>query len=251
MSPDFHTSIDLHVLPDAAELAATVGAEIAVFLRERSTECRKDFPVEVAISGGFTTTALLPALLAYVEDIDWSCVRFWWVDERFVPAGHPDRNDEAAIASVLSHLPGVQWVSMPCDEGQGLERARQACEEQWHALMGNRSLDLSVLGMGPDGHVASLFPGDAWLTLGDSSPAVIAIDDSPKPPPQRLSLSMPVIQASDRIILATGGEAKAEAIAAILGGTQRDGYPASALFDPRCTSRVTVYVDVAAASLLE
>lgn len=256
--------VAVQVLDDSRQLALAVARHVATLIRNEQASRKANstlsgvsdtdadatrlagehpLPVEVAISGGFTTTALLPALLELDDEIDWSGVRFWWVDERFVPAGHFDRNDEEAIASVLSKLPGVSWEPMPCDEGQGLEKARQDFLATWNRVMGPRCLDIALLGMGPDGHIASLFPGDEWVVLGSDSPAIISVDDSPKPPAQRLSLSMPVICASKHIILATGGESKAEAIAGILGSESASVYPAAALLADGVHERSAVFLD--------
>lgn len=263
--------VNVQVLDDSRSLALAVARRVAALIRDEQAlrrpcnaysptsveEGHGDpagnevcLPVEVAISGGFTTSALLPALLECAEGIDWSGVRFWWVDERFVPSGHSDRNDEEAVASVLSRLPGVRWVPMPCDERQGLEQARQDFLAEWNQVMGARCLDIALLGMGPDGHIASLFPGDEWVALGSDSPAVISVDDSPKPPAQRLSLSMPVICASKHIILATGGAAKAQAVAGILSGESASTYPAAALLASTLAESTSIYLDAAAASEL-
>lgn len=241
---------ELHVYPNAEELAHAVASDLAAYLGRAAAGRMADDPVEVGISGGFTTTALLPALLAYTDDVDWSRVRFWWVDERFVPEGHDDRNDELAVSSVLQHLPGARWVSMPHDLGQGLDQAGRDFADQWEDLMGSRSLDVALLGMGPDGHIASLFPADPWFADGQDSPDVIVIDDSPKPPPQRISLSMPVLQDAEWIILATGGESKAQAIAGVLSGASPELYPAAALLAPTCAERTSVYLDIHAAPKL-
>lgn len=241
---------ELRVYSSADALARAVASDIGAYLGRAAAGRMADDPVEVGISGGFTTTVLLPALLSYAADVDWSRVRFWWVDERFVPAGHEDRNDELAISNVLRQLPGVRWVSMPHDLGQGLDQAGRDFADQWEELMGSRSLDVALLGMGPDGHIASLFPGDAWFEASEASPDVIVIDDSPKPPPQRISLSMPVLQDAEWIILATSGESKAQAIAGVLGGASPELYPAAALLAPTCAERTSVYLDTDAASTL-
>lgn len=241
-------STDLRVSADAPALAADVAALLVEIIRGALSDSQRTRPVEVAISGGFTTTAILPALLPYAQSLDWSLVRWWWVDERFVPAGDCDRNDADAIERVLQHLPGTQWVSMPCDDGQGLDAARKECADEWDALMGENAVDVALVGMGPDGHIASLFPGGEWGSLGDHSPTVLAIEDSPKPPAQRLTLSMPVICAAHRIILATGGDSKREAMTRILAGASPARWPASALLAPGVRSRVTVCVDEAAVS---
>lgn len=242
-------STDLRVSADASALAADVAALFVEDIRHALSDPQRTRPVEVAISGGFTTTAILPALLPYAQALDWALVRWWWVDERFVSAGSPDRNDADAIDRVLQHLPGTRWVPMPCDEGQGLNAARQQCAEKWAAVMGEHAVDVALVGMGSDGHIASLFPGGEWVSLGEDSPAVLAVEDSPKPPAQRLTLSMPVICAAERIILATGGESKREAMTRILQGASLAQWPAAALLSASIAPRTTVCIDEAAAPL--
>ena len=119
-----------------------------------------------------------------------------------------------------------------------LLRARVAAGDE-----GVPSLDLVVLGIGPEGHIASLFPESP--ALADSGALCLGIEDSPKPPPQRITLSLPVLRAARRALLLASGEGKASALAAALGEAS-PAAPASLL--PR--ARLTVLADEAAASLL-
>lgn len=197
----------MFISPDATALARHLAQDLAHHIQVQAERRSDETPVEIAIAGGFVATHVLPALGEEGQGVDWSKVRFWWCDERFVPAGHPDRNDEEARRHLLDHLDGVRFIPMPSDEGQGLPTACVEFTEQWKTLMATRSLDVVVLGMGPDGHIASLFPG---MYSPEESQAIVSVEDSPKPPPQRLSLSMPVILAAQRIYLAAAGEAKSE-----------------------------------------
>lgn len=240
----------VHISPDSVQMVNAVAEHLVSFLREATAGRSKGDPVEVGISGGFTTSDILPALLPYMLDVDWSRVRFWWVDERFVPKGDKDRNNSAAISAVLQYFHGVRWVSMPADEGQGLEFAGEAFLSDWTKLMSGSPLDVVLLGMGPDAHVASLFPGDEWTRLGTESPDVLVVADSPKPPAQRITLSMSVLHSARKIIVATAGAAKASAVKAVLGGADYVQFPASALITSESADRVHVYVDSEAASLL-
>lgn len=233
----------VHVCADAQSLAREVSGFVVAEIKRRLLELNGAGMVEVAVAGGFISTAILPGLLKYSQVLDWSRVRFWWVDERFVSAGDSDRNDEAVITSVLRYLPGVSWVSFPTDEGQGLESALECFTDLWTAEMGARSLDLALLGMGPDGHIASLFPKDEWVTLGLDSPAVLAVDDSPKPPRMRLSLSMPVICSAKQIVLATGGSSKREALAEVCGGGDPALWPAATLLADEVVARTEIFID--------
>ncbi len=186
-------------------------------------------PVEVAIAGGFVSTTVLPAILLVARALDWSRIRIHWVDERFVACGDADRNDREAMAALFDSTPGVVLAPMPADRGQGLEVARAEYAAWWAEEMAGRRLDLVIAGMGPDGHIASLFPGHDWAHLGTDSPDVLAVEDSPKPPPQRLSLSMPVILGARHLWLAAAGSAKAPVLARAIAGAPPRDLPVAAL----------------------
>lgn len=235
----------MFISPDPTHLARILAQDLAHHIQVQAERRSEKTPVEIAIAGGFVATTVLPALAEFAADIDWRKVRFWWCDERFVPEGDADRNDEEARRHLLDQLEGVRTVPMPTDIGQGLAQALESFTEEWKTLMATRSLDVVVLGMGPDGHIASLFPG-MYEPL-ESRP-IIAVEDSPKPPAQRLSLSMPVIVAAQRIYLAAAGLAKAE----VLGETFTEGVdirqlPVAAL---RQREDTRWYLDEAAAAHL-
>ena len=136
----------------------------------------------------------------------------FWVDERFVAAEDPDRNDAEAMRALFNECEGVRLHPMPSDEGQSLEDAVARATSQWRDITGGAAFDLVILGMGPDGHIASLFPG---RPLHEDRP-LYALDDSPKPPARRITFSLPVLRASKRIHLIAAGAAKAEALARVL-----------------------------------
>ena len=170
----------------------------------------------------------------------------WLVDERFVPAADERRNDEAAWDGFLSRAPGVEFVRMPTSDrsspGAGcLKAAADAFAATWATLMGERSFDIALIGMGPDGHVCSLFPGryDAHERR-----RIIAVDDSPKPPAKRISVSMPVMTQCREVWLTTSGASKADALARAFGGASPHEVPVAALL----SAKTRVYVDAAAAS---
>lgn len=235
----------MFISPDTTHLARLLAQDLAHHIQMQAERRSEKTPLEIAIAGGFVATTVLPALAEAGEDIDWTKVRFWWCDERFVPAGDPDRNDEEARRCLLDQLEGVRIVPMPTDDSQGLAQAQEDFTEQWKTLMATRSLDVAVLGMGPDGHIASLFPG--MYEPFESQP-IIAVKDSPKPPPQRLSLSMPVILATQRIYLAAAGEAKAAVLGdAFAADVDVRQLPVAAL---RQREDVRWYLDEAAAALL-
>lgn len=168
--------------------------------------------VSIAIAGGFVSHKLLPRFRDFAEGIDWNRIDVFWVDERFVAAEDPDRNDAEAMRALFNECEGVRLHPMPSDEGQSLEDAVARATSQWRDITGGAAFDLVILGMGPDGHIASLFPG---RPLHEDRP-LYALDDSPKPPARRITFSLPVLRASKQIHLIAAGAAKAEALARVL-----------------------------------
>jgi len=175
-----------------------------------------------------------------------SRVRVWLVDERFVPAGHADRNDDQAWEGFFHAASGVELVRMPPSDtsapgGGCLDAATSAFEATWTELMGTGSFDVALIGMGPDGHICSLFPGR--VDLEEHSP-ILAIRNSPKPPPERITVSMPVMRACPEVWLTTAGEGKAEAVGRAFAGASPLDLPVAGILGPS----TRVYLDQAAAS---
>ena len=236
----------LEVLPTVERLNEAVGRAFLARLRTLVDEAGAGSRVNLAISGGAITTSLLPSLLPFVGDVDWSRVRVWLVDERYVPAGHAERNDDQAWEGFFHAAAGVEFVRMPTSDatapGEGsLDEATAAFEQTWERLMGRASFDIALIGMGPDGHICSLFPGR--VNLEESSP-ILAIRNSPKPPPQRITVSMPVMQACPEVWLTTAGSAKADALGRAFAGASPLDLPVAGIL----SSSTRVYVDEHAAA---
>lgn len=236
----------LEVLPGAKALNEAVGRAFLARLRALIDEVEVGSRVDLAISGGAVATSLLPSLLPRVGDVDWSRVRVWLVDERFVPAGHADRNDDQAWEGFFHAASGVELVRMPTSDesapGAGsLDAATSAFEATWTELMGSGSFDIALIGMGPDGHICSLFPGR--VDLEEPSP-ILAIRNSPKPPPERITVSMPVMRACGEVWLTTAGSAKADALGRAFAGASPLDIPVAGVLTP--TTRV--YLDEPAAA---
>ena len=236
----------LEVFPTIDELNAAVGRAFFARLRALINEADTDVRVNVAISGGAITASLLPSLAPHVDEVDWSRVRVWLVDERYVPAGDPDRNDDQAWDGFLHAASGVEFIRMPTSDesapGAGsLDDATRAFANTWLALMGRGSFDIALIGMGPDGHICSLFPGR--IDMDEASP-ILAIRNSPKPPPERITVSMPVMRACGEVWLTTAGAAKADALGRAFAGASPLDLPVAGILSP--TTRV--YLDEAAAA---
>ena len=236
----------LEVLPTVEELNEAVGRAFLARLRTLVDEADAGSRVNLAISGGAITTSLLPSLLPVVGEVDWSRVRVWLVDERYVPADDEDRNDDQAWEGFFRAASGVEFVRMPTSDvsapGVGsLDEATAAFTDTWRKLMGERSFDIALIGMGPDGHICSLFPGR--IDMDEASP-ILAIRNSPKPPPQRITVSMPVMRACGEVWLTTAGAAKADALGRAFAGASPLDLPVAGILSPM----TRVYLDEAAAT---
>jgi 6-phosphogluconolactonase len=148
--------------------------------------------------------------------VNWSRVDFWWGDERFLPSGDPERNETQARETFLDHLPvdpaRVHPMAAADAVGTPEEAAALYREELAKAAGGERTpaFDLLLLGIGEDGHVASLFPGNPALDVTDVS--AVGVQGSPKPPPERVSLTMTAINTATAAWIIASGAGKAEAV---------------------------------------
>lgn len=182
----------------------------------------------VVLTGGGVGTAVLAALAATGarDAIDWRALDVWWGDERFLPTGDPERNETGARDALLSHvgLDPARVHPMPASDGPDdgdpeLAAERYAAELRAAARPEDHgpvpSFDVLMLGVGPDAHVASLFP--EMPALYDERP-VVAVRGAPKPPPTRLSLTLPAIRAAHEVWVLAAGSSKAKAVRLGLSG---------------------------------
>lgn len=171
-----------------------------------------------ALSGGATALIFLPALRA--ANVNWSKITLFWVDERAVPADDPESNYGIAERMLLSPLgaKAPRALRMPADMPD-LGKAAMRYDDLLAAELSERPLDLALLGIGEDGHIASLFPGHAALTQNDLR--AVAVEDAPKPPKRRLSLTMRYLLQTRRIWIIAVGPRKLPVLQAALSKTQR------------------------------
>lgn len=206
-------------------------------------------PHHVVLTGGGVGTRVLAVLASRSSSVDWTRVHVWWGDERFLGSGDPDRNETGARAALLDlvPIPEDQVHAMPADTGQGAPAAAAdyADELARHSDDGFvPDFDVLLLGMGPEGHVASLFPGMPALHASGST---VPIENSPKPPPTRVSLTLAAIRAAREVWVVAAGEAKAEAAAAAIDDrTPAEDVPAAGA---RGRESTIFWLDRAAASL--
>lgn len=232
-----------------AELARRVADRFLVRVRARTSPGRI---AHICLTGGSMGGAVLREIRENpaAADIDWSLVHFWWGDERFVARDDAERNARQSREALLDHLPvpeGNIHEIAATDSGLSLDEAAGAYAAEL-ARFGSQtrpwpSFAVCFLGVGPDGHIASLFPDRPEVTVTDA--AALPVRDSPKPPPERVTLTRPVLNASKRIWLVLTGADKASALGLALAGASYTNVPAAGA---KGRKRTIFFVDEAAAS---
>jgi 6-phosphogluconolactonase len=203
--------VRVEVHESAADLATAVaGAFVRLVTVHQATG---EIP-QVALTGGTIADKIHRELarLGPGSDVDWSRIDFFWGDERFVAPDSDDRNAKQAREAFLDAV-GVDPArvhEIPSTAEAGSVDAAATAYAETVRSIGSGSFDLLMLGVGPDGHVASLFPGSAQLTVDDA--IAVGITDSPKPPPERVSLTFPALNRSDAVWFVVSGADKAEAV---------------------------------------
>lgn len=235
----------IEVHPDAAVLATAVAGEL--LNRIADAQAAGNVP-DIGLTGGSIADAIHRevARLAPASGVDWGAVQFWFGDERFVPADSPDRNAVQARAAFLDEVRAMRVHEVPAsDESESAEAAATSYAATVRAE-GNGDFDVLMLGIGPDGHVASLFPGHPGLGTVDA--IATAVHDSPKPPPDRVSLTFEALNRAQAVWFLASGEAKADAVRRALA---EDGSVAETPARGVTGHAETVwFLDKAAASLL-
>lgn len=218
------------VLPDLRSLV-TAAADRFVSSAVRAIDEHGMF--RVALSGGSTPKLVYPLLLEPVrrDAVDWSHVEFFWGDERSVPPDHPESNFGVAYQMLIAHLPDVEARHihrMPA-EAADLDTAALSYESELRLAFGVRGsrpppFDLIWLGMGPDGHTASLFPGSEALAERDRW---VVGNWAPSQATWRMTMTFPVLNAGREIIFVIAGADKVEAMSRVRAGAS--GLPAAAV----------------------
>lgn len=208
---------ELRTHDDAEALAADVAERLLIVLRDAQASGRTP---HVALTGGTIARTIheTVARLAPSSEVDFADVVFWWGDERFVAADDEERNVVQARADMLDHLEGldpdnIHPVAAPGEVPDVVSAASSYAEEL--SAHGAELFDVLMLGVGPDGHVASLFPGSPQLEATGAT--TVAVTDSPKPPPERVSLTFEALNRSREVWFLVSGAGKADAVAAALG----------------------------------
>ena len=260
-------SDETRMFADRQALCRQAAAELLEVL---AAAVRDRGEASAVLTGGGTGTGILAAVADLLDAgggggdgpagglpvPDWSRVHLWWGDERFLPAGDPERNEVQARAALLDllvdchGLPAENIHPMPAAGSSDVEEAAMAYAAELASRARGQRLpvfDMVMLGVGPDAHVASLFPGlPGPLAEGVT---VVPVTDSPKPPARRLSLTVEALNTAERLWFVVAGADKAEAVAAVRhardhGTTDAARWPASVVSGRAVT---TWWLDEAAA----
>jgi 6-phosphogluconolactonase len=206
-------------------LAATTAARLVTRLVDLQSAGR--IPA-IALTGGGAGTSTLEHLAGSpaVDAIDWRRVEFFWGDERFVPAEDAQRNEKQARDALLDRIDvdPARVHAMAASDGEFGDDVDAAAEAYAALLEGRDGFDVVMLGLGGEGHVASVFP-ESPAVYDDR--AVVAVRNCPKPPPTRISLTLPTIRTATEVWIITEGAAKAGAVALALGGAGEVAVPAA------------------------
>ena len=236
-----------HADPDA--VADAVTAHVLMLLGDAQAARGE---ASLVLTGG-TIARKVHARMAKHPDrdqVDWTRVTFWWGDERYVPSDDEERNAGQAWEDLLQHLPldpeRVHAMAASDDEQTDADAAAWDYAQLLEAAVRDRSpwFDVLMLGIGPDGHCASLFPDHGEV---ESEASALAVHDSPKPPPTRISLGMTTLRRAGHVVFVATGEEKAEAVARAVRGDELTRTPAAG---PRGQVSTEWYVDEGAASAL-
>jgi len=243
------SEVEVLYFEDAAAVAEAAAASCLLRLAQLLAEKPE---VHLMVTGGTVGIATLAAMATSPlrSSVDFRHVHFWWGDERFVAKESKDRNELQARVALLSKIAVDEKKvhAFPAAEnGLALEEAAEIFKKELSKFASSDRayphFDLVFLGMGPDGHVASLFPGGELPKIGET---IVAEHDSPKPPSQRLSFSYEVLNSADSVWFTVAGLEKAAAVA-IAFGESFDALPAGRV---KGTLETVWFLDAAAAGEL-
>lgn len=223
------------VHPDADALAKATAARLLLRLLDAQS---LHSPVHVVLTGGGMGGRVLAEVASSPlrDAVDWTGVHVWWGDERFLPPGDPERNETQARRALLDHVPVDPARVRPmraAAAGVTAEEAAAAYAAELRRAVRPAdpgpapAFDVLLLGMGPDAHVASLFPG--MPALDEAERPVAAVHGAPKPPPTRITLTFPAIRCAREVWVVAAGAEKAEAAALALSGAEPRRAPAAAV----------------------
>lgn len=237
--------------PDSDALVAAVGDRLA---DEIVTAVESRGRADIVLTGGGTGIKVLARLAGQADRIDWSKVHLYFGDERYVPADDDERNDKQAREALIDKvdIPAANVHAIAASDGEFGDDIDAAALAYEQVLAGQSdgdgptpAFDVHLLGMGPEGHVNSLFPHTP--AVREQTRLVVGVLDSPKPPPQRITLTLPAVTRAREVWLIVSGDGKADAVAAAVNGAPADDWPAAGAVGREAT---VWYLDEDAASKL-
>ncbi|GAO13267.1 uncharacterized protein UV8b_03682 [Ustilaginoidea virens] len=242
------TQPNLYAFPDVDALAPALRAYIVQ--SQNAGFCRQD-SFRVAVSGGSLPKTLAQALLAPPrgpdDKVDFAKWEIFFADERAVPLDHADSNHALLKAELLDKLPADQQPTVRAIDAAHLDDTQELADQYEKTLVGSFAsrdsvrlpiFDLILLGCGPDGHTCSLFPGHPLLRETDAW--VAPIEDSPKPPPRRITLTLPVVTHAVRVAFVATGSGKKDIMKRIFDSPE--GLPCT-LVNEAAGERCSWFVD--------
>jgi 6-phosphogluconolactonase len=233
---------------DASELVEAAGRR---FVETVVAAQRERGSASVVLTGGSNGIALLKWLRDNGSEIDWRLVDIWFGDDRFVPETDDERNSGQARDALLAHVdvdPDRVFTMAPSDGAFGDDITAAAADYARLLREGGDgeatpAFDVHLLGMGGEGHINSLFPHtDA---LAEREATVVAVENSPKPPPRRITLTVPAVNRARQVWFLVAGAEKAEAVAAGVGGGDASAWPCASVGGTEAT---VWFVDAAASA---
>ncbi|MFA7095685.1 MAG: 6-phosphogluconolactonase [Gammaproteobacteria bacterium] len=242
----------VHIHPDPQSLTLAA-AQRWLALARQSIAARGQF--HVALSGGSTPQALYETLARpeFAQEVDWGAVHVYFGDERAVPPTHPDNNYRMAELALLRHvpIPPGQIHRMAADDPANIQENAAAYERELRAALPRDPdempvFDLILLGLGPDGHIASLFPGTAALHERERLVTAVYVE---KFQAWRMTLTFPIIDRARHLMPLVSGRGKAEVVRQVLG-TRDPGPEPLPVQRLRPAGTLEWHLDAAAAELL-
>ena len=238
-------SVSRHLVhPDVEALAEAAALAVAGHLNERIAAAGR---ATLSLTGGSLGVKTAAALAG--GDIDWDRVTIYLGDERFVPADDPERNDgqlDAVLLGEIADRATVHRWPARGPEFDDVDAAAEAFLASVELPTGDEPLfDVTLLGMGPEGHIDSIFPHTP--AVEESERLAVGVRDCPKPPPERLTFTLPAVRRSRHVLVVAAGDGKAEAVANGLGGADPADWPVAGAVG---TESTTYHLDGPAASML-
>lgn len=239
-------SIEITSCVDADDVAEVAARDTLELIARLQQERPAPTPVSVVLTGGGVGIDVLNKIRASdrLLSVDWGRVELWWSDERHVAPDDPERNERMAREALLDHveLEPTLVHAWPWAPEMSAEVAAAAMNED---LAARPPFDLVLVGLGPDRHVGSLFPG--YDVQRDDPRLALSVENAPKPPPERVTMTLPCMNRSPELWFVTAGESKAEPVRDAIEGTDVVAIPACGA---RGNVRTRFIIDTAAAALV-